>query len=160
MKISIAQIRTIADEEASKLNLKICSVNWVNEYGALILRIIADSKEGLNIEQSTELNQAISEKLDEIDLIEEEYMLEVSSPGLERELENDEDITNSINQYIYVEVKEYISLTPKHRIKELYGYLRNYENNILEIEYNNKGQIKKLNIDKQNIKFIRLAIKF
>ena len=33
-------------------------------------------------------------------------------------------------------------------------------NNVLEIEYNNKGQIKKLLVDKQQIKLIRLAIKF
>lgn len=160
MKISIAQIRQIAEEEAKKLDLKICSVNWVNEYQTLILRIIADSKEGLTIEQSTNLNQAISDKLDELDMIEEEYMLEVSSPGLERELENDEDILKSIDQYIYLETKEHIALTPKSKIKELYGYLRGYANNILEIEYNNKGQLKKLKIEKQNIKFIRLAIKF
>ena len=50
--------------------------------------------------------------------------------------------------------------TLKSKIKDLYGYLRNYANNILEIEYNNKGQIKKISINKENIKFIRLAIKF
>ena len=35
-----------------------------------------------------------------------------------------------------------------------------YKNNVLEIEYNNKGQIKKLSINKEEIKLIRLAIKF
>ena len=87
-------------------------------------------------------------------------MLEVSSPGIERELETEEDISKSIGEYVYIELKEHINLTLKSKIKDLYGYLRNYANNILEIEYNNKGQIKKISINKENIKFIRLAIKF
>ena len=33
MKISLAELKKIAIEEADKLNLTICSVNWVNEYG-------------------------------------------------------------------------------------------------------------------------------
>lgn len=160
MKISLEELKKIAIEEADKLDLTICSVNWVNEYGTLILRIIADSEGGLTIDQSTDLNEAISNRLDIIDSIEEDYMLEVSSPGIERELETEEDISKSIGEYVYIELKEYINLTPKSKIKDLYGYLRNYENNILEIEYNNKGQIKRISINKENIKFIRLAIKF
>lgn len=160
MKISLEELKKIAIEEADKLDLTICSVNWVNEYRTLILRIIADSEGGLTIDQSTDLNEAISNRLDIIDSIEEDYMLEVSSPGIERELETEEDISKSIGEYVYVELKEHINLTPKSKIKDLYGYLRNYENNILEIEYNNKGQIKRISINKENIKFIRLAIKF
>ena len=46
----------------------------------------------------------------------------------------------------------------KEYIKE--STYANYSNNVLEIEYNNKGQIKKLSINKEEIKLIRLAIKF
>ena len=108
MKISLAELKKIAIEEADKLNLTICSVNWVNEYGTLILRIIADAEKGLTIDQSTDLNEAISNRLDIIDSIEEDYMLEVSSPGIERELETEEDISKSIGEYVYIELKEHI----------------------------------------------------
>lgn len=147
-------------QEAEKLNLEIISVEWVNEFGNKILQVIADSEEGLTIDQSTALNEAISDKIDDLVLDVDDYMIEVSSPGLERELKNDDDIQKSITQYVHIELIESIPLSPKKKIKELDGYLLGYSNNILEIEYNNKGQIKKLNIEKNNIKLIRLAIKF
>ena len=96
-KVYIEKTLKIANELASSLGLTIEDVEWVKEAGEFILRIIADSKEGLTIDQATELNNLISDRLDVENYIEEEYMLEVSSPGIERVLKNDEDIINSIN---------------------------------------------------------------
>lgn len=157
---NINAIKELVFKEAKKLNLEIISVEWVNEFGNKILQVIADSEGGLTIDQSTDLNQAISDKIDDIVADIDEYMIEVSSPGLERELKTDDDILKNINQYVYVELNESVALSPKKKIKELNGYLLGYSNNILEFEYNNKGQIKKLKIEKNNIKLIRLAIKF
>ena len=65
----INKIKEEAIKEACKLDLEIIDVEWVNEFGTNILRIIADSKESLNIDQATALNEAMSLKLDELDLI-------------------------------------------------------------------------------------------
>ena len=156
----INQIKERAIEIANELELEIIDVEWVNEFGTNILRIIADSKDSLNIDQATALNEAISLELDKLDLIEDEYMLEVSSPGIERELKTDEDINNNIDGYVHVDFNTHFPITAKTKVLEIEGYLRGYSNNILEIEYNNKGQIKKLQINKEEIKLIRQAIKF
>ena len=74
---------------AEKLDLEIVEVEYVKERGIKILRIIADSSEGLDVDKATALNQMISEALDVEDYIKEEYYLEVSSPGLERELKKE-----------------------------------------------------------------------
>lgn len=153
-------IKQMALEEANKLELELIDVEWVNEFGTNILRITADSKESLNIDQATLLNEAISLKLDELDLIEDEYMLEVSSPGIERELKTDEDITNNINNYVHIDFLKHFPITQKTKVLDIEGYLRDFSNNVLEIEYNNRGQIKKLSINKNEIKLIRQAIKF
>ena len=160
MKTNLTQIKEMVIEEANKLNLEVISVEWVNEYNNLILRIIADTKEGLTIDESTALNEAVSERLDGFDMDEDEYMLEVSSPGIERELLNDEDIINHIGSYVFVEAKNQINITPKSKVKELFGTLNNYENGVIEIKYNNKGKFVNISIEKENIKLIRLAIKF
>ena len=156
----INQVKILANEKAKELNLEIIDVEWVNEYGTNILRITADSKTMLTIDEATSLNEAISEGLDILDLIEDEYMLEVSSPGIERELKTDEDILKNINNYVHIDFLKHFSITQKNKVLELEGYLRNYSNNVIEIEYNNKGQIKKLQINKEEIKLIRQAIKF
>ncbi|MEU0988017.1 ribosome maturation factor RimP [Streptomyces sp. NPDC005953] len=52
-----------------------------------VLRIIVDSDDGATLDACAELSRAISEKLDESDAMgEEEYVLEVSSPGADRPL--------------------------------------------------------------------------
>ena len=153
-------IKQMALQEANKLELELIDVEWVNEFGTNILRITADSKESLNIDQATLLNEAISLKLDELDLIEDEYMLEVSSPGIERELKTDEDINNNINNYVHIDFLKHFLITQKNKVLYVEGYLRDFSNNVLEIEYNNRGQIKKLLINKDEIKLIRQAIKF
>jgi len=156
----INQIKELSENKAKELELQIVEVEWVNEFGTNILRIIADAPGSLNIDQATALNEAISLELDMLDLIDDEYMLEVSSPGIEKELKTDEDIINSINEYVHIDFNAHFAITAKNKVLDLEGYLRNYSNNVLEIEYNNRGQIKKLLINKEQIKLIRLAIKF
>ncbi|MFC8918942.1 ribosome maturation factor RimP [Streptomyces sp. NPDC047821] len=52
-----------------------------------MLRIIVDSDEGVELDACAELSRAISDKLDETDAMgDEEYVLEVSSPGADRPL--------------------------------------------------------------------------
>ncbi|MCX4673887.1 ribosome maturation factor RimP [Streptomyces sp. NBC_01433] len=52
-----------------------------------VLRIIVDSDEGVELDTCAELSREISEKLDESDAMgEDEYVLEVSSPGADRPL--------------------------------------------------------------------------
>ncbi|MFC4612317.1 ribosome maturation factor RimP [Streptomyces maoxianensis] len=52
-----------------------------------VLRIVVDSDEGATLDACAELSRAISEKLDETDAMgEDEYVLEVSSPGADRPL--------------------------------------------------------------------------
>ena len=99
----VTKVTKIANEKAKLLNLSIEEVEWVNESNTYIMRIIADSKEGLDIDQATDLNTLISDELDKYDFIEEEYMLEVSSPGIERKLKNEEDYLNNINEYIHID---------------------------------------------------------
>ncbi|MGW3658441.1 ribosome maturation factor RimP [Streptomyces sp. NPDC005151] len=52
-----------------------------------VLRIVVDSDEGVELDACAELSRAISEELDETDAMgEDEYVLEVSSPGADRPL--------------------------------------------------------------------------
>lgn len=52
-----------------------------------VLRIVVDSEEGVELDACAELSRAISAKLDETDAMgEDEYVLEVSSPGADRPL--------------------------------------------------------------------------
>ena len=61
-------------------------VKYVKEGASWYLRVILDSEEGITIDDCTNVHHAIDPILDEADPIRDPYFLEVSSPGLEREL--------------------------------------------------------------------------
>ena len=87
---SVAQrVWEIAEPLADEIGIWIWDVEFVKEGARRVLRITVDSEEGIGIEDCEKLHRAIDPLLDEADLIEEQYYLEVSSPGIERELKND-----------------------------------------------------------------------
>ena len=79
----------IAEPLADELGIWIWDVEFLKEGARRVLRITVDSEEGININDCEALHRAIDPLLDEADLIEEQYYLEVSSPGIERELKTD-----------------------------------------------------------------------
>lgn len=75
----------VADEQ----ELVIWDVEYVREGGRYVLRITIDREDGVDIDHCEAFHRAIDPVLDAADPISEPYVLEVSSPGIERELKND-----------------------------------------------------------------------
>ncbi len=90
---SVAEtVRRLAEPVAEEMGCWLWDVEFVKEGARRVLRITIDSEEGVGIEDCEKMHRAIDPLLDEADPIEEQYYLEVSSPGLERELKTDEHI--------------------------------------------------------------------
>ena len=141
--------REILDPFLKENDLIFYSVELVKEYGSLILRVILDKKDGLDIELLAKANEYLSERIDKYDADMPEYMLEVSSRGAERTLDNDDEINDALEKYIHVEVENMV----------YEGILlENNDDNIL-ISINIKGRFKRISIKKEEIKLIRLAVK-
>ena len=106
------------------------------------------------IDTCAAMSEKISEKLDEVDMIASEYFLEVCSPGAERELKDETQIRDALDEYVYVKLKN-----PKAGMDAVKGYLRAYENGDITMEYMDKAVKKKITIDGDNIALIRLSVK-
>ena len=85
----VQTVHKIAEPLAEELGYILWDVEYVKEGTQRILRITIDSEEGINIEDCEKMHRAIDPLLDEADPIEEAYNLEVSSPGIERDLRTD-----------------------------------------------------------------------
>lgn len=79
-------VRALAEPLAEELGCWVWDVEFVKEGTRKILRITIDSEDGIDVNICEQLHRAIDPLLDEADPIEEAYYLEVSSPGIEREL--------------------------------------------------------------------------
>ncbi len=84
------------------------------------LRLLVDRKEGgINLGECARLNTKIGEMLDENNLLQDRYILEVSSPGLDRPLKTPSDYARCINR----KVRFFLSEPIKGKI-EIQGEIR------------------------------------
>ena len=89
--------------------------------------------------------------LDEQDFIEDSYIMEISSPGLDRPLKKEKDFARSIGKL--VEIRTY---RPIEKQKEFCGELTAYDNNSVTIDEEGTPRT----FDKKDIALVRLAIDF
>lgn len=82
------RVKELLEPTVNELGYVLWDVEYVKEGAEWFLRITLDSEEGININDCEKVHMAISPMLDEADPIESSYRLEVSSPGIERDLKN------------------------------------------------------------------------
>ena len=87
-----ARVTEVIAPVVKELGYDIWDVEYVKEGADWHLRVTIDSPDGIDINDCEKVHRAIDPILDECDPIETFYYLEVSSPGVERELRTDEHI--------------------------------------------------------------------
>lgn len=132
-------------------NFELVDVEYVKEAGNWYLRAYIDKEGGINIDDCELVSRALSEKLDEVDFIEEAYILEVSSPGLGRPLKKDKDLKRSIGEE--VEIRTYRAID---RQKEFTGVLKSFDEENITIDMEEK----EVSFARKDIALIRLAFDF
>ena len=100
------------------------------------LEITIDNDEGISIDDCERVHRAIDPILDECDPIEGFYYLEVSSPGIERELRSEEHFLWAVGER--VEAKLFTAVGGK---KSILGILKAYDDGCAVIE-NAEGEVK------------------
>ena len=103
---------------AEQMGIILWDVEFVKEGAKKILRITSDSEEGIDINLCEKFHRTIDPMLDEADPIDESYYLEVTSPGIEREIKTDAHIAMCKGEQ--VEAKLY---APKNGSKVFCGIL-------------------------------------
>jgi len=155
MSTIIEKTESLVKPVCDEVQVELVDVEYVKEGQNFFLRIFVDAPGGIDIDQCAEVAEKLSLLLDEHDYIEEEYMLEVSSPGAERPLKTKEAVSQQIDAYI--NVKTYKAIDGQ---KEFEGYLRGFEDDTMRLEFLEKTRKKTISIPYEAASKIRLAIKF
>ena len=79
-------VREIAQPIAQQCGVEIWDVRYVKEGAQWYLRVFIDKEEGISINDCEAVSRALDEPLEKNDPVKDAYILEVSSPGVEREL--------------------------------------------------------------------------
>jgi ribosome maturation factor RimP len=150
------QIEQITLPITEELQLELVDVEFVKEGRSWFLRVYVDNPTApIDIDQCALVSEKLSEVLDKLDPIEQNYFLEVSSPGAERPLKKEKDFENARGKFIYIKTYE-----PVENAKEFEGYLLSYNDEEVEIEVKIKTRRKTIVIARKKIAVIRLAIDF
>ncbi len=83
-------VAAIAEEFLQGTGLELVDVEYVKEHD-WYLRIFIDKEGGIEIDDCQQLSEKVEEVLDKKAIIQDSYILEVSSPGLDRVLKKDKD---------------------------------------------------------------------
>lgn len=75
----LKRVHDIIVDAMNKMDIRIDSITWEKEGKYNYLKIILDKDTGLDIDTIVEATNIINPILDEYDLIEEEYILDISS---------------------------------------------------------------------------------
>lgn len=148
----VEQITEQIVREILPAEYELVDVEYVKEGSVRYLRIYIDKSGRMSLDDCEKLSRIVSEKLDEADPIAENYMLEISSPGLDRPLKKERDFLREKGKD--VEVKLY---KPLSGMKEFEGKLIGL-NEEGEVEIQTENTLLKIN--RKDIALIRLAVKF
>lgn len=130
---------------------ELVDVEYVKEAGNWYLRGYIDKPGGITVNDCEAVSRKFSDRLDENDFIEDSYIMEISSPGLDRPLKKEKDFVRSMGKA--VELRTY---RPIEKQKEFSGILTAYDDNSVTIEEDDALRT----FDKKEIALIRLKIEF
>ena len=144
----VGKATEIAEPVAKELGYTLWDVEYVKEGADWYLRYTIDSENGIGIEDCERMSRAIDPVLDEHDFIEDAYHLEVSSPGLERDIKTDWHMEKCMGEKITVKL-----YAPINGVKALVGVLSGFDGESVKLLCDEEMIIPRKAIAKMNMYF-------
>lgn len=141
----VAYLLPVIEGVAGELGYSIWDLEYVKEGTEFYLRITIDSENGIGIEDCEKMSRAIDPVLDQHDVIEDAYHLEVSSPGIERDIKTDYHLSVCVGETIAVKL-----YAPIDGSKSYIGVLNSYNDESVTVD---EKEIPRKQIAKMNVYF-------
>jgi len=125
---TVERVCEIAAPLAKERGLHIWDIRYQKEGSDWYLRVFIDKEGGVRIEDCVEMSHALDKPLDEGDFIPHAYILEVSSPGVERELTKPQHFEKMLGQPVSVK-----TIRPIDGQREFAGVLTAFEDGEITI---------------------------
>lgn len=145
---TVSKVTEIVAPYAKELGLDLWDVRFVKEGTDWYLRIFIDKEGGISIDDCVDLTHAITKPLDDADPISQSYTLEVSSPGVERELITDSHFEKFIGSAIMMRL-----IRPIEKVRDFNGVLTSYNDGVLTVTLDNGEN---LSVNKKDTSFVKL----
>lgn len=157
MSVIVDKVQPYIEAVVKDLQCELVDLEYVKEGKNWFLRVYIDQDTGIDLDQCVAVSEELSKTLDEIqpDPFPQAYYLEVSSPGAERPLKNEQQIEAAVGEYVHFDY-----YAPQHGQKQHEGVLLAVEEDVYRLEVQVKTRKQVLDIDKKVVSHARIAIKF
>ncbi len=147
-------LNALIKEKVNESGYDLISVSSRFEKGEQVLSIIVDRVKPIDMDDIVEISKILNDYLDELNPFDNSYTLDISSLGAEKPLNKDK-LGDYLNSYVHVHL-----INPINGENIYEGTLVGLDEEKITLEYKVKTRIKTVDITKENISNIRLAIKF
>lgn len=121
-------VTALIKDTVQEQGVTLWDVRFVKEGADWFLRVFIDSEKGISIDDCVNVSHAIDPIIDEADPIDRSYCMEVSSPGLNRELIKEEHFLAMMGKEVTVKLYKAVGSS-----KEINGTLSKYDDGDITI---------------------------
>lgn len=125
------RVKALIDGYLEQNGIELVEITYKRREGGMTLRLLADTPGGITIAECEALNNYLGEELDKNNVIEDRYLLEVASPGLDRPVKTDRDFERVMGRRIEVSAYQQVDGS-KHHTGKLVGMDK--ENIVIETD--------------------------
>ena len=148
-------VKNLIEKPIKALGFTEVDVKFVRENNTNYLRVMVDKDdEAIDLEQIVQVNDIVSPLLDEADLIQSNYVLDVTTFGAEKQI----DIAK-LEKYIGKYVNIHLT-NPYKGLNIIEGTLESVDNDGVIVTFMEKTRLIKCELVRNTIDKARLAIKF
>lgn len=144
----------LLSKKLTNLGYELVNVRYQKESGENYLKIIVDKDEDISLDDIVKLSDLISPLLDASDIINDKYILDISSLGAEKEIKPAK-LDKYVNKYLDIHLSH-----PYKGLNNIIGTLLKVDSNNVVMLVQEKARKKEIVLERKYIDKVHLAIKF
>lgn len=151
-KTTVEMAAELAQGLLEQLGLTLWDVTFAKEGSVWILRYLVDKEGGVNINDCEEFSRGVDKLLDDADPISQAYTLEVSSPGVERELTQERHYAACMGELVNLRL-----IRPVEGVRDFRGTLTGYADGVITLALDEETEME---LKRSEAAFVRLHYEF
>jgi ribosome maturation factor RimP len=146
----VSEVLALAEGLVGEYSMEVVDVEFKFEGRRWILRVYIDKEGGVTVDDCASMSRELGDLIEAKDIIGCHYVLEVSSPGLDRPLKKERDFIRSVGRMVRLKTSR-----PINKRRNFTGRLTNVSEGIISllVDNDNLVQLPLEEIDKARLEY-------